>query len=64
MDKKYDVTLTWSQLWEIRNLLEEEISSLNDSVFKADEQNLPDCVAIVKSRLDAVVSALNALPEL
>lgn len=63
MDKKYNVTLTWSQLWEIRNLLEEEISSLNNSVFRADDQKLRYCAAIIKDRLDAVVSALNALPE-
>lgn len=64
MNKTYNVTLNWDQLWEICNLLEKEVSLLSDSVSKAEDQNLPDCVAILKSRLDSVISALYALPEL
>lgn len=64
MNKTYNVTLNWDQLWEICNLLEKEVSLLTDSVSKADEQNLPDCAAILKLRLDSATSALNALPEL
>lgn len=64
MDKTYNVTLTFSQLWEIRFLLKEEIRSLAEFYHSSEESGYEDGMQIFKARLSVMEDALNALPEL
>lgn len=64
MNKTYNVTLTFSQLWEIRNNLKAEIRGLTELYHYSEESGYEDGIQIFKGRLSAIEDVLNALPEL
>lgn len=63
-ENTFTVTLTFSQLWEIKNLLHAEVRGLTELYKDAEDAGYEDGEQIFKRRLAAVKDALDAVSEL